>query len=80
MYRDFTEQAKNQLKGYIDDVTPQGFFETLGDRITDFFRNFVETDITNYAGNFQGYQKRILDVKNVGKRNIDKLFDKEWGI
>ena len=80
MYRDFTEQAKEQLKGYIDDVTPRGFFETLGDRITDFFRNFVETDITNYAGNFQGYQKRILDVKNVGKRNIDKLFDKEWGI
>ena len=80
MYRDFTEQAKNQLKGYIDDVTPHGFFETLGDRISDFFRNFVETDITNYAGNFQGYQKRILDVKNVGKRNIDNLFDKEWSI
>ena len=80
MYRDFTEQAKEQLKGYIDDVTPHGFFETLGDRITDFFRNFVETDITNYAGNFQGYQKRILDVKNVGKKNIDKLFDKEWGV
>ena len=54
MYRDFTEQAKSQLKGYIDDVTPHGFFETLGDRITDFFRNIVETDITNYAGNFQG--------------------------
>ena len=80
MYRNFTEQARRQLKEYINDVTPQGFFETLADRISDFFKNFSETDVNNYTGQFEGYQKRVLDVKNIGKKNVDKLFEKEWGV
>ena len=80
MYRNYTEQARRQLKEYINDVTPQGFFETLADRISDFFKNFSETDVNNYTGQFEGYQKRVLDVKNIGKKNVDKLFEKEWGV
>lgn len=80
MFRDFTNAAKERLKGYIDDVTPHGFWDTLGDRITDFFRNIAGTDVADYAGNIKGYQKRVLDVKNIGKKNIDKLFRTEQGL
>lgn len=80
MVRDFTEKTYKRLKKQIDKVYADGFFGVIGDRIDDLFLNmgswlgmlYLEEDMSNV----KSYQKKVLDMTNMSKDDLKKIFKK----
>lgn len=79
MIRDFSKDAKDELFQQIDQVTPHGFWESLGDCIGDwgyYLQSWVGLlRVDRYLNNIKDYHLKILDKNNTSKEEIDKIFE-----
>ena len=71
MKRDFTETAEQSLKGLIDQINDEQWWNWT-DAIGDFFT--FGLDIQHYLDNVDQYHKKILDKNNTTKGEIEKIF------
>lgn len=67
--RDFTDNAKEKLKGYVQN---QGLLGWGTDWVSDLF---ISDKISDYGNNIDNYHKSIIDKKNVASEQIDSIFN-----
>lgn len=79
MIRDFSKGAKDELYQQIDQVTPQGFWESLADCVGDWgyhLQSWVGLlRVDRYLNNIKDYHRKILDKNDTSKEEIDKIFE-----
>lgn len=78
MVRDFSEEAKQNLKNMISQVESEkfsNFTDWIGDRWYDFEEWIGKLNIGNYIDNVNGYHKKVLDKNNTTFNDIDKIFN-----
>ena len=79
MFRDFSDEAKQKLLKYVDEVTEDGTW----DRVKDWFGDagltiqswLGQLNIQNYVNDVDTYHKKVLD-KNNGKADRGDLFER----
>lgn len=77
MIRDFTDARKSILKGQIDEVNSETFC-WLTDKAGDLTMKFAHwigiMDIRKSLDNIGAYHKRVLDMNDMTKKEIDEIF------
>ena len=78
MYRDFSDEAKEQLLGYVEDTAQEGFWDGIADAIGDFGLTvwdwMGQLDISKYVDEVEKYHKKIIDKENTTKEQIEQIF------
>ncbi|MDO5603205.1 MAG: hypothetical protein Q4G07_10615, partial [Oscillospiraceae bacterium] len=73
--RDFTDAAKTELEKMIENAQAEQegwwFFNDIWDWATD---PFIDGNIEHYAENIRSYHQQIIDKKNTGKSQLNKIF------
>ena len=78
MYRDFSEQSKQNLLGLVDEVESEkwsGITDWFGDRWYDFQDWIGALDIKKYTDNIDAYHKKVIDKNNASKKAIEDIFE-----
>ena len=76
MYRDFTEDEKQKLLGYVQDDADKNAGFNGG--IVDFFADiahYSDLDINDYVTNIDDYHKKLIDAEDMTADNIEELFE-----
>ncbi len=78
MFRDFSEDAKQKLLGYVDDVTETRTWAKIKDGIGDIglhVQNWCGyLNITRFINHMDAYHKKVLDKNNTTKAKIEEIF------
>lgn len=78
MIKNFTKENEEHILSIVREVTPDGFFEHVGDFFGDIGLTvsgwFGNLDIGNYVDNMDEYHNKILDKKNATEAQIRKIF------
>ena len=73
--RDFTDAAKTELEKMIENAQAEQegwwFFNDIWDWASD---PFIDGNIEHYAENIRSYHQQIIDKKNTGKSQLNKIF------
>ena len=83
MIRDFSEERKEKLKKQIDEINSETLCwltDGLGDLGTRFSRWIGILDINNYMDNIGAYHKKMLDMNNMTKKEIDQIFEDVYSV
>ena len=81
MFRDFSDEAKQKLLKYVDEVTADGTW----DRVKDWFGDagltiqswLGQLSIQNYVNDVDTYHKKVLDKNNTtAKQDRGDLFER----
>lgn len=83
MIRDFSEERKEKLKRQIDEVNSETLCwltDGLGDLGTRFGRWIGILDINNYMDNIGAYHKKMLDMNDMTKKEIDQIFEEVYSV
>ena len=78
MYRDFSENSKQNLLGFVSEVENEkicDFTDWVGDRWYDFEEWIGQLNIRNYLNNVNEYHKKVIDKNNATQSSIKKIFD-----
>ena len=78
MFRDFSDEAKQKLLKYVDEVTADGTW----DRVKDWFGDagltiqswLGQLSIQNYVNDVDTYHKKVLDKNNTTAKQIGEIF------
>ena len=78
MFRDFSDEAKQKLLKYVDEVTADGTW----DRVKDWFGDagltiqswLGQLSIQNYVNDVDTYHKKVLDKNNTTAKQIGRSF------
>ncbi len=77
MKRDFTEKNKQEIIKLIDEINAEkicNFTDELGDLWYKFEALIGLLDIRNYINNMKKYHKKVLDMNDTSKDEIEKMF------
>lgn len=84
MFRDFSESAKQQLLGYVDEVTPKNDWARITDAVGDIGltvqRVLGQLNISNYINNVSDYHRKIIDKNNATAKQIEQIFSDVQGV
>ena len=83
MIRDFSEDRKEKLKKQIDEINSETLCwltDGLGDLGTRFSRWIGILDINNYMDNISAYHKKMLDMNDMTKKEIDQIFEEVYSV
>ena len=84
MLRDFSKEARQKLKDYVDDVTAEGTWESFKDFFCDIpliVKDWCgDLNISNYLDDAEAYYEDVLDRNDTTKEKIDEIFDKVEGL
>lgn len=76
MQRDFTENEKTKLLGYVQDDQDKNSNRFAGNLI-DYFADIIhysDLDINDYLTDIDNYHKKLIDAQNMTSDKIEKLF------
>lgn len=78
MFRDFSDEAKERLLSYVDEVTPVGTWNSIVDCISDWGLTVQEwigkLSINNYINNLKEYHTQIIDKNDTSSQQIEQIF------
>ena len=83
MIRDFSEEKKERLKKQIDEINSETLCwltDGLGDLGTRFVKWIGILDINNYMDNISAYHKKMLDMNDMTKKEIDQIFEDVYSV
>lgn len=83
MIRDFSEDRKEKLKKQIDEINSETLCwltDGLGDLGTRFSKWIGLLDINNYMDNISAYHKKVLDMNDMTKKEIDQIFEDVYSV
>ena len=79
MLRDFSSEARQKLKDYVDEVTADGVWASFKDTFTDIpliIKDwFGKLNISNYVDDAEAYYQDALDRNDTTKEKVDEIFD-----
>ena len=79
MYRDFSENSKQNLLGFVSEVENEkicDFTDWVGDRWYDFESWIGMLNIRHYLNDVNKYHKKVIDKNNATKSTIEEIFSK----
>lgn len=79
MYRDFSENSKQKLLGFVSEVENEkicDFTDWVGDRWYDFESWIGILNIKHYLNDVNKYHKKVIDKNNATKSTIEEIFSK----
>ena len=78
MFRDFSDEAKEQLLGYVNEVTPKGTWDSIIDCVSDWGLVVDEwlgkLDVSNYITDLKSYHSKIIDKNDTSSQQIEQIF------
>lgn len=78
MFRNFSEDAKTKLLGYVEDVTETSLWGKIGDTIGDAGNNVLDwlgwLNIRRYVDDLDRYHKKVIDKNNTTAKQIETIF------
>ena len=77
MYRDFTEDEKQKLLGYVQDDEDKNSGRFAGG-VIDFFADiahYSDLDINDYVNNIDDYHKKLIDAEDMTAEKIEAIFE-----
>lgn len=78
MFRDFSEDAKEQLLEYVNEVAPVTTWEKVKDCIGDMGLTVQgwlgQLNISDYVNDLDAYHKKILDKNDTSTQQIEQIF------
>ena len=83
MFRDFSEEAKQNLKTLVSQVESENiskFTDWIGDRWYDFEELIGKLNIRNYLDRVNEYHKVVIDKNNTTLKDIDRIFNQVNGV
>lgn len=83
MYRDFSEQSKQNLLRLVSEVENEkynDFTDWVGDRWLDFQSWIGLLNIRNYLNSINEYHKKMIDKNNATKESIVRIFDEVYSV
>lgn len=78
MYRDFSENSKQKLLGFVSEVENEkicDFTDWVGDRWYDFESWIGMLNIKHYLNDVNKYHKKVIDKNNATKTSINNIFN-----
>ena len=80
MIRDFTLETYNRLKEQIEQVATHGLFDKIGDVFNDLYLYMNKwiglLSLDDDMSNIKLYQKNVIDMTNMSKRDLKKIFER----
>ena len=75
MFRDFSSEAREQLKGYAKDAAPTDIIGEIKDAFSDFGTWVVGLSIKDYKDDINTFHQKVIDYKDTTDGEIDSIFN-----
>lgn len=80
MFRDFSSEAREQLKQYAKDATPTDWIEEIEDAFSDFGTWVTGLSMSEYKNDVSSFHQKVVDYKDTTTDEIDIIFNNVIGI